>query len=137
MKRTAPALLATTFNAFCELHRPIYLAHAHARLPREEARIVIALLFELVADNWITVVADPRPAARVWDMHTQVLANRSLPTTPAEDVLLLHDTLHLSIDRIATVTGRDAATIATLLAAARRARSSPARSGQTRTTVMP
>ncbi|MFB8101117.1 hypothetical protein ACFC4R_33250, partial [[Kitasatospora] papulosa] len=67
----------------------------------------------------------------------QILANRSLPVIPAEDVLLLHDHLHLSIDRIATVTGRDAATIAVLLAAARRARPSRARSVHGETTAMP
>ncbi|TXS35200.1 hypothetical protein [Streptomyces sp. t39] len=118
--RPSCTLLANAFDAFYDFHRPLYLAHAHASLPPDEARIVVSLLFDLVASAWSTIVADRRPAARVWDLHTQALARRTRPTTPIEETVLLHEQLHLSIDHISTVTGRDPATITAHLAAGRR-----------------
>ncbi len=124
MKRTPSAqLLTTTFYAFYDLHRPAYHAYAAARLPEEEAQISVTQLFDLVAGNWTTIVTTPRPSAWAWAKHTTTVARRSGRTpTPAEDAALLHDELRLSIDRIATITGTEPATVTALLAAARRGR---------------
>ncbi|MFE6713893.1 hypothetical protein [Streptomyces sp. NPDC057695] len=121
-----PALLTTAFYAFYDLHRPTYHAYASARLTPEEAAIAVAQLFGLIADNWTTVVNAPSPSAWAWTRHTRAIARRGgHPHTPAEDADLLHRTLHLSIDKIATVTGTEAATVVALLASRRR-RADPA-----------
>ncbi|MET7296235.1 hypothetical protein ABZS79_29655 [Streptomyces griseoloalbus] len=62
-----------------------------------------------------------RPSVWAWEKHIRAVARRAGRTpTPAEDTVLLHDGLRLSIDRIATITGTDPARVTTLLAAARR-----------------
>lgn len=116
-----PAVLTNAFYAFYDLHRPAYYAYAQARLSTEEARVAVAHLFSLVADNWTSVVNERCPSAWAWERHTQVIARRSGRTpTPAQDISLLHDQLLFSIREIATLTGTDAATVAALLAAADR-----------------
>ncbi|MFJ1847058.1 hypothetical protein [Streptomyces sp. NPDC088146] len=121
MKPAVPPILLT--NAFYDLHRPAYHAYAAARLTPEEALVAVAHLFDLVASNWTTVVARPRPSAWAWERHTRAVARRSGRTaTAAEDASLLHDDLLLSIGQIATVTGAEPATVTTLLAAAHRGR---------------
>ncbi|MGW3330472.1 hypothetical protein ACWDF9_07995 [Streptomyces rubiginosohelvolus] len=116
-----PAVLTNAFYAFYDLHRPAYYAFAQARLPSEEARVAVAHLFSLVADNWTSVVNERCPSAWAWERHTQVIARRSgRNTTPAQDISLLHDQLLFSIGEIAALTGTDAATVAALLAAADR-----------------
>ncbi|MFH8993194.1 hypothetical protein [Streptomyces sp. NPDC017940] len=129
---TAPSVLSTAFYAFYDLHRPTYHAYAAAHLPPHEALITVTHVFELIAATWTTVVTTPRPSARAWETHTQAIARRTGRTpAPAEDTLLLHDVLRLSIGQIATITGTDDATVAALLAAGRRARRSlpPCRTG--------
>nr|WP_206311374.1 hypothetical protein [Streptomyces sp. SAT1]ANO42779.1 hypothetical protein A8713_036655 [Streptomyces sp. SAT1] len=125
MKPTpTPQLLTTAFYAFYDLHQPAYHAYAAARLPQEEALVSVTQLFALVADNWATIVTKARPSAWAWEKHTGTIARRcGRVATPAEDALLLHDELMLSVDRIATVTGTEPATVTVLLAAARRGRS--------------
>ncbi|MFE6917395.1 hypothetical protein [Streptomyces rubiginosohelvolus] len=116
-----PAVLTNAFYAFYDLHRPAYYAFAQARLPTEEARVAVAHLFSLVADNWTSVVNERCPSAWAWERHTQVIARRSgRTTTPVHDISLLHDQLLFSIGEIAALTGTDAATVAALLAAADR-----------------
>ncbi|MGW1143634.1 hypothetical protein ACWD6I_00955 [Streptomyces sp. NPDC002454] len=113
----------TVFYAFYDLHRPTYHAYAATLLPPEEAAITVAHLFDLVASNWTAVVAHPSPSAWAWTRHVRTVAHRSgHTTTPAEDVALLHHTLHLSIDKIATVTGAEPATVTALLTTRRRPR---------------
>ncbi|MGW3304585.1 hypothetical protein [Streptomyces rubiginosohelvolus] len=95
-------------------HRPAYYAFAQTRQSTEEARVAVAHLFSLVADNWTSVVNERRPSAWAWERHTQVIARRSgRNTTPAQDISLLHDQLLFSIGEIATLTGIDAALLAT------------------------
>ncbi|MGV9342841.1 hypothetical protein [Streptomyces sp. NPDC003688] len=116
-------LLTTAFYAFYDLHRPAYHAYAAARLPKEEALISVTQLFGLVAGNWATIVTKDRPSAWVWKEHTRTVARRSgRAATPVDDAALLHDSLMLSIDQIATVTGTEPATVTALLATARRGR---------------
>ncbi|MFF3531445.1 hypothetical protein ACFYX5_32690 [Streptomyces rubiginosohelvolus] len=116
-----PAVLTNAFYAFYDLHRPAYYAFAQARLSTEEARVAVAHLFSLVADNWTSVVNERCPSAWAWERHTQVIARRSgRTTTPVQDISLLHDQLLFSIGEIAALTGTDAATVAALLAAAYR-----------------
>ncbi|MET9347750.1 hypothetical protein [Streptomyces termitum] len=116
-KATAPtALLTTAFYAFYDLHRPAYHAYAAARLPPEEASVAVTHLFNLVAGNWTTIVTDPSPSAWAWTRYVRAVARRTgHTTTPAEDADLLHHTLHLSIDKIATITGTEPATVTALL----------------------
>lgn len=117
-----PTVLTNAFYAFYDLHRPAYRAYAAARLAPEEAQIAVSHLFELVASNWTTVVAERHPSAWAWRLHTRTVARRSGHTlTAVEDTCLLYDELQLSIEQIATVTGAEQATVSTLLAAARRA----------------
>ncbi|MEU8701665.1 hypothetical protein AB0C61_29225 [Streptomyces sp. NPDC048680] len=117
-----PTVLVNAFYAFYDLHRPAYRAYAAARLAPEEAQIAVSHLFDLVASNWTTVVAERRPSAWAWELHTRTVARRSGHTlTAMENTRLLHDELHMSIEQIATVTGAEQATVSTLLAAARRA----------------
>ncbi|WP_051853446.1 hypothetical protein [Streptomyces aureocirculatus] len=119
---TEPSILTTAFYAFYDLHRPAYHAYAAAHLPPQEALITVTHVFELIASTWTSVVTTPRPSAWAWDKHTQAIARRTgRTTTPAQDTVLLHDTLRLSIDQIATITGTDDASVAALLAAGRRA----------------
>ncbi|MEE1931262.1 hypothetical protein V1J52_24315 [Streptomyces sp. TRM 70351] len=114
---TLPTLLATAFYAFHDLHRPAYHAYAAALLAPEEAATAVAELFDLVADQWTTVVTGISPSAWAWTRHVHAVAHRTgHPTTPAEDAVLLHHTLHLSIDKIATITGTEPATVTALLA---------------------
>ena len=121
MPLAPPVLLTNSFYAFYDLHRPSYHAYAAARLPREEAQIAVSHLFDLVASNWTTIVAEPRPSAWAWERHTRTIAHRSGRTlTAAENTSLLYDDLMLSIDQIATMTGTEPATVTALLAAARR-----------------
>ncbi|RPK32032.1 hypothetical protein EES39_39585 [Streptomyces sp. ADI92-24] len=116
-----PAVLINAFYAFYDLHHPAYRAYAAARLAPEEARMAVSHLFDLVASNWTTVVSEPDPAAWAWQCHTRAVARRSGRTlTAAEEALLLHEELRLSIDKIASVTGTERAAVTTLLAAARR-----------------
>ncbi|MFB8382719.1 hypothetical protein [Streptomyces rubiginosohelvolus] len=116
-----PAVLTNAFYAFYDLHRPAYYAFAQARLSTEEARVAVAHLFSLVADNWTSVVNERRPSAWAWERHTKVIARRSGRTpTPAQDISLLHDHLLFSIGEIAALTGTEPATVAALLAAADR-----------------
>lgn len=118
---TKAAVFTNAFYAFYDLHRPAYYAFAQARLPAEEARVAVAHLFSLVADNWTSVVNERRPSAWAWERHTQVIARRSgRTTTPVQDISLLHDHLLLSIGQIAALTGTEPATVAVLLAAADR-----------------
>ncbi|MFI2740951.1 hypothetical protein [Streptomyces sp. NPDC018711] len=112
----APALLTTAFYAFYDLHRPAYHAYARAHLTPEEATVTVTHIFSLVADQWTTVVNDPSPSAWAWARHVRAVSRRAgHSTTPAEDADLLHHTLHLSIDKIATVTGTEPATVTALL----------------------
>ncbi|MFF3166811.1 hypothetical protein [Streptomyces sp. NPDC003273] len=123
MKPTPPAaaVLTTAFYAFYDLHHPAYHAYAAARLSREEARLSVTQLFDLIASNWTWVMTERCPSAWAWAEHTQAVARRAGHTsTPAEDAALLHDHLCLSIDRIATITGTESARVTALLAAARR-----------------
>lgn len=118
----APAVLVNAFYAFYDLHHPAYRAYAAACLTPEEAQIAVAHLFDLVASQWTTIVSEPVPAAWAWKRHAQTVARRSGQNlTAAEEVLILHEELCLSIDKIATVTGTEPATVSTRLAAARRA----------------
>lgn len=120
-RHSAP-LLTTAFYAFYDLHRPAYHAYASARLPEEEAQLSVSQLFDLVANNWSLIMTDPHPSAWAWEKHTRTVAQRSGRTfTPSEDAVLLHDGLRMSIDRIATITGTEPATITALLATAHRA----------------
>ncbi|MDJ1645380.1 hypothetical protein [Streptomyces pakalii] len=120
-RTSPPAVLTNAFYAFYDLHRPAYYAFAEAHLSAEEARVAVAYLFSLVADNWTSVVNERCPSAWAWERHTQVIARRSgHTTTPVQDVSLLHDQLLLSIGQIAALTGTEAATVAVLLAAADR-----------------
>ncbi|MGW3521701.1 hypothetical protein [Streptomyces hydrogenans] len=121
-KTTTPtALLTTAFYAFYDLHRPAYHAYAAARLTPEEASVAVTHLFNLVAGNWTTVVTDPSPSAWAWTRYVRAVARRTGHiTTPAEDADLLHHTLHLSIDKIATITGTEPATVTALLVNRRR-----------------
>ncbi|MEU2763227.1 hypothetical protein [Streptomyces sp. NPDC007094] len=119
--KSPPAVLTNAFYAFYDLHRPAYYAYAQARLPAEEARVAVAYLFSLVADNWTSVVNERCPSAWAWERHTQVIARRSGRTTTAvQDISLLHDQLLLSVAQIAVLTGTEPATVAALLAAADR-----------------
>lgn len=120
--RPAPTtVLTNSFYAFYDLHRPAYRDYAAARLAPEEATIAVSHLFDLVASHWSTIVREPDPAAWAWERHTQTVARRSgHALTPAQETLLLHEELRLSIERIATVTGTDPAAVSTRLAAARR-----------------
>jgi len=119
----SPAVLTTAFYAFCDTHRPVYLAYAAARLEPEDAHLAVACLFDLIASNWSEIVKTPHPAAWAWRQHTHTVARRSgRPTTAADDAALLHERLGLSVDQIATVTGTEPAAVTALLAAARRRR---------------
>ncbi|MGW1171361.1 hypothetical protein [Streptomyces sp. NPDC001153] len=123
MKPVPPAasVLTTAFYAFYDLHRPAYQAYATARLPQEEAQLSVTQLFDLVASNWTWLMTEQCPSAWAWEEHTRAVARRAGRTpSPAEDTVLLHDDLCLSIDRIATITGTDTARVTALLAAARR-----------------
>ncbi|MGP3990827.1 hypothetical protein [Streptomyces sp. 3N207] len=122
MKPTvSPTVLTNAFYAFYDLHRPIYHAYASSRLMPEEAQVAVAHLFDLVASNWSDIVKKPRPAAWAWQRHTHAVAQRTgRALTAADDAVLLHEQLRLSIDQIATVTGTEPATVTALLAAARR-----------------
>ncbi|MEV0749783.1 hypothetical protein AB0I75_32020 [Streptomyces sp. NPDC050273] len=121
MKPAPPAVLINAFYAFYDLHRPAYRAYAAACLAPEEAQLAVSHVFDLVASNWTTVVCEPDPAAWAWERHTQTVARRSgRRLTAAEEALLLHEGLRLSIEKIATVTGTEPAAVSTLLAAARR-----------------
>ncbi|MEU2730627.1 hypothetical protein ABZ650_23220 [Streptomyces griseoviridis] len=124
MKPTSSVLLLTTaFYAFYDLHRPAYHAYAVARLPPEEAMLSVSQLFDLVASNWIVITTKPKPSAWAWEEHTRAVARRSgRALTPAENTALLHDELRLSVERIATVTGAEPATVTALLAASRRSK---------------
>ncbi|MFF3787722.1 hypothetical protein [Streptomyces sp. NPDC001933] len=129
MKPAPLTVLTNAFYAFYDLHRPAYHAYAAAHLPPEEAQIAVTHLFNLVAGNWTTVVAERCPSAWAWQRHTRAVARRNGRTfTAIEDAHLLHDQLLLSIDQIATVTGTEPATVTALLAAAHRS----ARAGTTR-----
>ncbi|MGC5400765.1 hypothetical protein ACPXCP_34110 [Streptomyces sp. DT20] len=120
--RPVPAtVLTNAFYAFYDLHRPVYHAYAQAHLPPEEAQVAVSHLFNLVADNWTTVVAERRPSQWAWKRHTDTVARRSGHTlTATEDASLLYDRLLLTVDQIATVTGTEPAAVTALLAAARR-----------------
>ena len=120
--KPSPAVLTNAYYAFYDLHRPAYHAYAAAHLPTEEARIATSKLFETVASTWTSVVAERHPSAWVWEQFTRTVARRTgRRPTAVEDTHLLHHGLSLSIDRIATVTGTEPATIRARLAAARRA----------------
>ncbi|WP_331735689.1 hypothetical protein [Streptomyces sp. NBC_00057] len=121
MKPAPATVLTNAFYAFYDLHRPAYHAYAEAHLPAEEAQIAVSHLFNLVADNWTTVISERHPSEWAWKRHTRTVARRSGRThTAAEDASLLHDQLLLNIDQIATVTGSEPATVTALLAAAHR-----------------
>ncbi|MFE3074233.1 hypothetical protein [Streptomyces sp. NPDC059247] len=123
--KTAPSLplLTTAFYAFYDLHRPVYHAYAAALLTSEEASLAVTQLFDLVAGNWTTVMTDPSPSAWAWSRHVRTVTRRAgRTTTPAEDAALLHYALHLSIDKIATVTGTEPASVTALLGVCRRNR---------------
>ncbi|MET9535896.1 hypothetical protein ABZY02_36045, partial [Streptomyces sp. NPDC006649] len=108
-------------HAFYDVHRPAYHAYAAAHLSPEEAQLAVSHLFNLVADNWTTVVCERHPAAWAWGKHTRTVAHRSGRVLIAvEDAFLLHDQLLLSIDQIATMTGTELAAVSALLAAAHR-----------------
>ncbi|MFI6143559.1 hypothetical protein ACIBCC_35885 [Streptomyces griseus] len=116
-----PTVLTTSFYAFYDLHRPAYQAFAAARLPADEAQIVVSHIFSLIADRWIAIVAERAPAAWAWGHLTRAVTRRGgRPTTPAEDIALLRDQLQLTVDQIATLTGTEGATVTALLAAADR-----------------
>ncbi len=124
MKPTvSPTVLTNAFYAFYDLHRPIYHAYATSRLMPEEAQVAVAHLFGLLASNWSDIVKKPCPAAWAWQRHAHSVAQRTgRPHTAADDAVLLHEQLRLSIDQIATVTGTEPATVTALLAAAHRDR---------------
>ncbi|MEU1129554.1 hypothetical protein ABZ383_06755 [Streptomyces sp. NPDC005900] len=116
-----PAMLSTAFRAFYEQHRPGYFAYAAARLPDGEAHVAVAHTFALIAADWPTAVTRPSPAAYAWNLHTHYVTSRTGTSTSREqDTALMHDHLHLTIDRIATLTGTEPATVAARLATARR-----------------
>ncbi|MFJ3594722.1 MULTISPECIES: hypothetical protein [unclassified Streptomyces] len=121
MKPPSLTVLTTAFYAFYDLHCPVYRAYAQAHLPPEEAQIAVSHLFNLVADNWTTVVSQRHPSEWAWKQHTHTVARRSGHTlTAAEDASLLYDQLLLTVAQIATVTGTEPAAVTALLAAARR-----------------
>ncbi|MEW1671207.1 hypothetical protein [Streptomyces albidoflavus] len=119
-------VLATSYYAFYDLHRPTYHAYAAAHLPPEEAQIAVANVFALVAENWTSIVTEQHPARWAWAQHTRTVARRSGHTpTRVQDACLLHDRLHLTVDQIATTTGQDPAAVTTLLAAGDRSDPAP------------
>ncbi|MEU7647294.1 hypothetical protein [Streptomyces huasconensis] len=122
MRRPAkPHMLSAAFRAFYEQHRAGYFAYAAARLPDEEARIAVAHTFALIAANWPTAVTRPNPAAYAWNLHTHyVTARTGTSTSHEQDTALMYERLHLTIDRIATLTGTEPAAVTARLATARR-----------------
>nr|BAK19882.1 hypothetical protein [Streptomyces rochei] len=130
MKPAPPtvAMLTNAFYAFYDLHRPAYHAYATARLPREEAELSVTHLFNLIASHWTWVITRECPSAWAWEEHTRTVGRRAGHTpTQAEDTALLHDDLHLSIDRIATITGTAPGRVTALLAEAHRPPHPPAK----------
>lgn len=120
--RPAVKMLSDAFQAFCELHRPGYLAYAEARLPAEEAQLAVAHIFALIAADWPRAVTKPNPAAYAWDLHTRFVTARTGGTRrdPRQDTLLLYERLHLTVERIAALTGSEPAAVTATLAAAQR-----------------
>jgi hypothetical protein len=117
--RHSVTMLSTAFRAFYDLHKPGYLAYAAARLPRDEAVLAVAHTFGLIAADWSSAVARRNPAAYAWQLHTRyVSAVTGAPCTRADEARLLHDGLHLTVNRIATLTGNDPAAVTVLLASA-------------------
>lgn len=122
MRRSAKStILSAAFRAFYEQHRTGYFAYAAARLSDEEARVAVAHTFALIAADWPTAVTRPNPAAYAWSLHTHyVTARTGTSTSREQDTALMYDCLHLTIDRIATLTGTEPATVTARLATARR-----------------
>ncbi|MFD8778488.1 hypothetical protein [Streptomyces sp. NPDC059916] len=120
-RRPAVRMLSDAFQAFYEFHQPGYLAYAAAHLSDDEARIAVTHTFSLIAADWPQTVTQPNPAAYAWDLHTHfVTARTGTHNDPQQDTLLLYECLHLTIERIAALTGSEPAAVAALLAAAQR-----------------
>ncbi|SCF67635.1 hypothetical protein [Streptomyces sp. Ncost-T10-10d] len=114
-------VLSAAFRAFYDLRHASYLAYTAARLPADEVPVAVSHTFGLVAANWTTAVARPSPAAYAWNLHTSYVVGRTgTRTNQKGDVALMHDDLHLPVDRIATLTGKETATVTALLSAAHR-----------------
>lgn len=119
-------VLATSYYAFYDLHRPTYHAYASAHLSPEEAQIAVVTAFALVAEDWTSIVTEQHPARWAWTQHTRTVARRSGHTpTRVQDACLLHDHLHLTVNQIATTTGQDPAAVTALLAAGDRSDPAP------------
>ncbi|WP_338704000.1 hypothetical protein V2W30_39555 (plasmid) [Streptomyces sp. Q6] len=119
--RPAVKMLSDAFLAFYELQQPGYLAYAAAHLPADEARIAVAHTFALIAADWPRAVTEPNPAAYAWDLHTHFVTVRTgTSSNPQQDTLLLHERLHLTVARIADLTGSEPAVVTATLAAAHR-----------------
>ncbi|WP_030997669.1 hypothetical protein [Streptomyces sp. NRRL F-5630] len=115
------AASAAAFHAFYDLNRFAYRDYASALLPSEEAHLVVTQVFTLLATDWPRVIGRPNPAAFAWNLFTYHIALRTgAPRTPAQDAALLYDTLHHSINTIATLTGTEPPFVGTLLTATRR-----------------
>ncbi|MFI9780527.1 hypothetical protein ACIHCV_38635 [Streptomyces sp. NPDC051956] len=119
--RPAVKMLSDAFHAFYELHQHGYFAYAAAHLSDDEARIAVTHTFSLIAADWPQTVTQPNPAAYAWDLHTHfVTARTGTHNDPQQDTLLLYERLHLTIERIAALTGTEPASVTALLAAAQR-----------------
>ncbi|WPO76224.1 hypothetical protein [Streptomyces sp. KN37] len=86
---------------------------------RQEARVAVAHTFALIAADWPAAVARPNPAAYAWNLHTHYVTART-STSQEQDTAPMYDRLHLTIDRIATLTGTEPAAVTARLATARR-----------------
>ncbi|WP_431031761.1 helix-turn-helix domain-containing protein [Streptomyces sp. P6-2-1] len=115
------AATAAAFHAFYDHNHFAHRDYAGALLPTDEAHILVTHVFTLLATDWPRVIGRPNPAAFAWDLFTHHIALRTgTPRTPAQDPALLYDTLHHSINTIATLTGTEPTLVGTLITATRR-----------------
>ncbi|MFF3750582.1 hypothetical protein ACFYYH_09000 [Streptomyces sp. NPDC002018] len=112
------ATLSTAFSAFCDLHRPGYLAYAEARLPTAEAEIAVTHVLGLIATEWAATMRRPSPAAYAWERLTAFVAMRAGEhPSRTEDAGFMYDNLDFTIDKIATLTGTDPGKVTAMIAA--------------------
>ncbi|WP_326757395.1 hypothetical protein OHB35_00455 [Streptomyces phaeochromogenes] len=116
--------LPPAFEAFCALHRDLYLDYARAHLPEADARRAVSSALGELAVRWPHIVSHPNPAARAWTLlSARIRTQRPVPPPLSDcpalqyDALVLHCLLDYST-AAAEVMGQDPSKIRYLVCSA-------------------